>query len=656
MKIIFTRVFATLLFLIYSSISVLAQVTGDFRSKASGNWGDNTTWQVYTGTVWIDAPAGTFPAAVDESSSVNVYLEAGFTVTLEAEHGCKSLHLNTAADVIRINTQSNVLNVWGKMRFYEDAAPGTASIGSGILGWISTGANGSIRFRGTTDRVVMALGEVNANANNSGWNMDFAFDNFSIGQINDKIRAQNITVTSGELLLSTPNLAELRLGTDDATSNGVLTIKPGALVTGGAGIFKNANAPAQTITVEEGGILTINRNNYVLAAENLILDGTVALQQTISFPTAGSRPGAEAVTTFNNLSIEAQGTKTLTSNIMVNGTLSMKGIALLSLSTFTLTYGPGGTLEYAGSLAQTTADSEFPVSGGPNNLTIMNPDGVTLHASRTIDGLLTLSDGFFILGNNNFTLGSNSPAVGGTPSSTAMVVTSGTGELRKVFSASGSFLFPVGETTGTAEYSSASITVNSATALNNTTYVGIKVVDANHPANAATNKISRYWGVSSNATNLNYDGTFQYLTADVTGNETLIGGFLYSNETAAATTTQLSNADEASNQIVEIQIPGTGFISGATFIPTALQKEQSIAGLNIYPNPIMDELKLDLDLTSSQEIQISILKSTGEVLWREQADPITSKTIDVSSYSPGIYFVNVVLDDQKTVTYKIVKE
>ena len=42
------------LFIIFS-IPVLAQVTGDYRSKATGNWGSSSTWQIYNGIAWVNA-------------------------------------------------------------------------------------------------------------------------------------------------------------------------------------------------------------------------------------------------------------------------------------------------------------------------------------------------------------------------------------------------------------------------------------------------------------------------------------------------------------------------------------------------------------------------------------------------------------------------
>ena len=70
----------------------------------------------------------------------------------------------------------------------------------------------------------------------------------------------------------------------------------------------------------------------------------------------------------------------------------------MNLGGFTLTYGSNAILQYGApgqSTAQTTADAEFPDANGPNNVSIYNTGGVTLHANRTIPGTLTLSSGVF---------------------------------------------------------------------------------------------------------------------------------------------------------------------------------------------------------------------------------------------------------------------
>jgi len=66
-----------LLFLLLS-ITVVAQVTGDYRSKASGNWGSSSTWQIYNGIAWVNATS--YPG--QNSNVGTVTIGSGNTVSL----------------------------------------------------------------------------------------------------------------------------------------------------------------------------------------------------------------------------------------------------------------------------------------------------------------------------------------------------------------------------------------------------------------------------------------------------------------------------------------------------------------------------------------------------------------------------------------------
>lgn len=66
-----------LLFLLLS-IPVVAQVTGDYRSKASGNWGSSSTWQIYNGIAWVNATS--YPG--QNSNVGTVTIGSGNTVSL----------------------------------------------------------------------------------------------------------------------------------------------------------------------------------------------------------------------------------------------------------------------------------------------------------------------------------------------------------------------------------------------------------------------------------------------------------------------------------------------------------------------------------------------------------------------------------------------
>lgn len=66
-----------LLFLVLS-IPIVAQVTGDYRSKASGNWDSSNTWQIYNGITWVNTTS--YPGQNSDVGTVTI--ASGNTVSL----------------------------------------------------------------------------------------------------------------------------------------------------------------------------------------------------------------------------------------------------------------------------------------------------------------------------------------------------------------------------------------------------------------------------------------------------------------------------------------------------------------------------------------------------------------------------------------------
>ena len=149
-----------------------------------------------------------------------------------------------------------------------------------------------------------------------------------------------------------------------------------------------------------------------------------------------------------------------------------------------------------------------------NDLTINNSAGeVLLDTNITTTGTLTLSAGNLTLGNHNLTLGNN--AVAGTFDVSRMLVINGTGEVRRPYTGTGSYFFPIGEKTSNPAYSPINVAITSGTFSN--AYVGVAVVDAIHPDNHSTQHyISRYWKVNqSGITNAVATITANYITPEV---------------------------------------------------------------------------------------------------------------------------------------------
>ncbi len=174
----------------------------------------------------------------------------------------------------------------------------------------------------------------------------------------------------------------------------------------------------------------------------------------------------------------------------------------------------GGTLEFNGVSSQSIGGSQQTIF---NNLTLNNSAGAILGNSISIDGTLTLADGRLHLGSYNLTLGS--AAVAGTPSVTNMIVTDGLGECRRIFNENGSYLFPIGDETGTTEYTPATLNFTS-DSYSPGSYAAVRVTDDKHPANASTTDfLTRYWTVSqSGISTFAYDFTGTFNSSDITGN------------------------------------------------------------------------------------------------------------------------------------------
>jgi hypothetical protein len=166
--------------------------------------------------------------------------------------------------------------------------------------------------------------------------------------------------------------------------------------------------------------------------------------------------------------------------------------------------GGYSTLIYdASTSAQTTNSVEFPAVNSPMNLIIDNTfatNTVTLHASRTIGGTLTLNSGILILNANNLSV--VEPPVGG--STTSYVRTNSTGVLEIALMGGGfSFNFPVGN----SAYNPITI-ANSGT----TDSYSVRVADGTPPSPFdATKVVNRTWIVNEGTiggSNINLSATW----------------------------------------------------------------------------------------------------------------------------------------------------
>jgi hypothetical protein len=183
--------------------------------------------------------------------------------------------------------------------------------------------------------------------------------------------------------------------------------------------------------------------------------------------------------------------------------------------------GAAGEVAFTGTTSQTlggTTVTPFTF----NNLTVNNSTGVIVTKNATVNGMLTLSSGLIDIGNNDFVFGP-SATVAGVPSSSAMLLATGTGQVKKQYGAIGSFTFPVGDNTVTADYSPVTLNFTGGTFAPGA-YAGINLVNAPYPDPYITGSyLNRYWNVSQTGiTGFTCDAAFNYVTSDIVGTESNI--------------------------------------------------------------------------------------------------------------------------------------
>ncbi|HNY03003.1 MAG TPA: T9SS type A sorting domain-containing protein, partial [Bacteroidales bacterium] len=197
------------------------------------------------------------------------------------------------------------------------------------------------------------------------------------------------------------------------------------------------------------------------------------------------------------------------------------------------------------------------------NLTLQldNPSGVALNSPLTLNGNLELLDGVFQLGSANLTLSSGSSILG-TPSATAMIAPTGSGKLQKNFPSgfTGSYLFPVGDVTGTPEYSPVTLTFTSGT-FGTGNWAGVNLDNDKYPGDPnTTSYLKRYWTVSSSGiTGFNCSALFQYVPADVTGTESQI----FSMQVAPMPFTDFGLVNSGTHQVSALALTAFGTFTGS---------------------------------------------------------------------------------------------
>ncbi|MCU0461891.1 MAG: hypothetical protein MUF36_07755 [Bacteroidales bacterium] len=361
-----------------------------------------------------------------------------------------------------------------------------------------------------------------------------------IGQ-NDITIQGTLTLTNGVVDFQDKTVNFVSGAAPIARTNGTITTSPsGTINFGTPALMTGASItiPANTFTNNptQIGDLAINKSaNHTLTWNNqgLTINGTLTLNLTSA--TKIFSIGANTLTFQDDDSpiVWTSGTITTAPGTILKfgdtghtagGVFSLPASLFTPFTRTTGTLTPGATaglIFNANVNPFTFPDDLFTTSPATfASLSISRGAGILItlgNQELNVTGTTTLNSGILEILNADLQIA----AIGGTPSANSMIVTNGTGYLKRSFpsGASAAYSFPIGDNTGGLnEYSPARFTF-SANATAGT--LGVKVTDAKHPANTETdNYITRYWSFNAPLlTTYTYSAQFTYPAADVVGTD-----------------------------------------------------------------------------------------------------------------------------------------
>ncbi|MFH1159929.1 MAG: T9SS type A sorting domain-containing protein [bacterium] len=269
----------------------------------------------------------------------------------------------------------------------------------------------------------------------------------------------------------------------------------------------------------------MDNQHYFLKESSMLPISTILATLLLFFLGISPATADNVITSGTTFKVSSGTTVVSSENLVVKSgaTLDNAGTLILKKSLTNENTSPNslgsGTAEFSGTSNQTLSGQNI-----IQNLTVNNATGVTIGGNTTVNGTLSLTSGRVTLGTNNLLLGA-SASISGTPSASVMIIVTGTGELRKEFTTgfTGIFTYPVGDDTGTPEYSPVTLNFTGGTFATGN-YVGVNLVNDKYPdPNITGNYLNRYWNITqSGITGFNCNASFQYLLSDVTGTENLI--------------------------------------------------------------------------------------------------------------------------------------
>jgi hypothetical protein len=343
------RIFLAVVSLFSVLIPCLGQEIGAYKTRASGDFNQASTWQVWSGSIWV-------PANQKPDSTTDIYIDQGHTLRLLGSEAVKSvyLHAGTGAGQ-KLNLNNFNLDVYGVLAAFSGPAPGQPRGAWNSQNWIGNSPNSTLTFKGES-RVIVDKASWSAQTTQSRFGVIFDPGPGQELTLQAPFKALSFRLRSGtlyqknDLSISSSPCFTLSFNTENSLYGsgpfGTVTVEAGATFRSACNaqiIHRTGATPALLFNLQREATLLLEGQDPKIEAANLTLEGTLIFrgnQGPMNFLSSSLAASAKP-TQLRHLLVDGVADLLLPPQLILQGNLLQEGQGGFQLAPTQLTLSGG---------------------------------------------------------------------------------------------------------------------------------------------------------------------------------------------------------------------------------------------------------------------------------------------------------------------------